>query len=373
MYVRKRPNGKYKFEETYIDPLTGLRKTASITKEKNTAATRKEAQRQLDDIIADRLSRIGANGRRDYTLHELIDAYLLDQSMVVRTATVKLNRSALRSVEKIMDPNIRVSKITAPYIRDCLLRSGQSAVTLNGRLKHIKALMRWAYETDHIEDIAFLAKLKRFREETSYLDRIEDKYLEQEQLHLLIKGMQVERWALLTRALVCSGMRPGEFYALNVEDVDFEHSVIRVTKAYNQNSKEVTPPKTRSSVREVHMQPDLYKVMYAIRTAMRRQARVYEYIPRGLFFCDIDGGYICHDVYAKYFRENCERVLGRPYTPYVLRHTHVSLLAANGMPLEAIARRVGHENSKITKAVYMHVTDQLKRRENEALDAVHIL
>lgn len=373
MFVRKRPNGRYKFEEGYFDPLTGIRKTVSITKDKNTAAVRKQAAAELDAIIADRLSRIGSDGRRDYTLHELIEAYLLDQSMVVRTATVKLNRSCLRAVERIMGPNIRVSKITAPYIRDSLLRSGESPVTLNGRLKHIKALFRWAYETDHIEDIAFLSKLKRFKEETTYLDRIEDKYLEPDEVRALIKGMQVERWALLTRALLLSGMRPGEFYALNMADVDFDRQTITITKAYNQNSKEVTPPKTRSSVREIHMQPELYQTMYAIRAAMRRQAKIYEYVPRGLFFCDLDGDFVSHDAYTKYFRENCLRILGKAYTPYVLRHTHVSLLAASGLSLESIARRVGHENSKITKAVYMHVTDQLKERENRELDAVRIL
>ena len=373
MFVRKRPNGKYKFEEGYKDPITGIRHTVSVTKDKNTAATRKQAMIELDDKIKERLSRIGTGVDHEHTVHDVVEAYLSDQSMTMRTSTVLVNRSSLRSIERIIGADTPIGKLTAPYVRDCLVRTGESAVTLNGRLKHLKPLITWAYETGYIEDKAWLDRLKRFHEDTTYYERIEDKYLEQEQLQELIKEMRVERWALLTRALALSGMRPGEFYALRPEDVDFNRGRIRIEYAYSQRSKEVTRPKTRSSIRDIRMQPELYKVMYAIQGEMSRQAKIYGYVPRDIYMCDTDGGYISHDAYCKYFRENCLRVLGREYTPYVLRHTHVSLLAAAGIPLETISRRVGHDSSKITKAVYMHVTERLRDREDKELDAVKIL
>jgi integrase len=37
--------------------------------------------------------------------------------------------------------------------------------------------------------------------------------------------------------------------------------------------------------------------------------------------------YISYDVYAKYFRENTERIIGRRLTPHSLRHTHTAMLA----------------------------------------------
>lgn len=65
--------------------------------------------------------------------------------------------------------------------------------------------------------------------------------------------------------------------------------------------------------------------------------------------------------------------MGRSLTPHCLRHTHVALLAENGMPLDMISRRLGHQDSRITREVYFHVTEKLKEKENKMLQKVSIL
>lgn len=40
------------------------------------------------------------------------------------------------------------------------------------------------------------------------------------------------------------------------------------------------------------------------------------------------------------------------WTPRELRHSFVSLLSANGVPVESIARLVGHSGTAVTEAVY---------------------
>ena len=67
------------------------------------------------------------------------------------------------------------------------------------------------------------------------------------------------------------------------------------------------------------------------------------------------------------------RVLGRKITTHVMRHTHVSLMAEAGVPLEVISRRVGHENSDITRDIYLHFTEKQKEKDREQLKAVQIL
>lgn len=64
---------------------------------------------------------------------------------------------------------------------------------------------------------------------------------------------------------------------------------------------------------------------------------------------------------------------GKVLSPHILRHTHASLLAAAGMSLDAISRRLGHSDSDITKEVYLHVTEKLKKLEEEQLSKVKIL
>ena len=77
--------------------------------------------------------------------------------------------------------------------------------------------------------------------------------------------------------------------------------------------------------------------------------------------------------YAKYMREVSKKVIGREITPHILRHTHVSLLAEAGVPLEAISRRLGHSGSKVTKEVYMHVTKRLEERDRKRISNTSLL
>ena len=42
-------------------------------------------------------------------------------------------------------------------------------------------------------------------------------------------------------------------------------------------------------------------------------------------------------------------------TLHDLRDTHASLLAANGVPLEVVSKRLGHSNISITAERYLHV------------------
>ncbi|MEK3726734.1 tyrosine-type recombinase/integrase [Lysinibacillus sp. FSL W8-0953] len=46
----------------------------------------------------------------------------------------------------------------------------------------------------------------------------------------------------------------------------------------------------------------------------------------------------------------------KQFRTYILRHTHISLLAEAGVDLNFIMNRVGHKNSDTTTKIYLHVT-----------------
>jgi integrase len=52
-------------------------------------------------------------------------------------------------------------------------------------------------------------------------------------------------------------------------------------------------------------------------------------------------------------------------TPHSLRHTHTSLLAEAGVSLEQIMDRLGHSDDQITKNVYLHVTEEMKKEASQ--------
>ena len=52
---------------------------------------------------------------------------------------------------------------------------------------------------------------------------------------------------------------------------------------------------------------------------------------------------------------NCE--LGIKFNFHALRHTHATMLIEAGVPVKAVAERLGHDNVRTTMETYVHVTD----------------
>ena len=82
---------------------------------------------------------------------------------------------------------------------------------------------------------------------------------------------------------------------------------------------------------------------------------------------------IQYHAFNKYLKENTLRTIGRPLSPHSLRHTHVSLLAGSGVPLDVISHRCGHSDSDVTREIYLHVTQKMKDRDAEAVDQIRLL
>ena len=50
----------------------------------------------------------------------------------------------------------------------------------------------------------------------------------------------------------------------------------------------------------------------------------------------------------------------KQFRTYILRHTHISLLAEAGVDLNFIMNLVGHKNSDTTTKIYLHVTSRMR-------------
>ena len=133
-------------------------------------------------------------------------------------------------------------------------------------------------------------------------------------------------------------------------------------------------PKTSTSNREVYMQDELYTLCRRIRTSMN-QERLLTGIRTNLFFSDVSGNHLNYFSYNKCLRDTSKKVLDKNIniTSHVMRHTHVALLAEQGVPLDVISRRLGHSDSKITREIYFHVTQKMKERDNQRIKNIQIL
>ena len=347
--------------EYYIDPNTGVRKRISVKLSSNSDKAKQDAIKRLTD----KLERIQD---KRILLSECVALWLKEGGRAVKPSTYRKYRITFESIIKIIG-DAYMDKITAGYIRQKFIDSGENNRTLNGYLKVFKTFWRWAYRSDFVKSPEVADKLQAFQD-TPKRERIQDKYLEPAELSRLLDSMNETRWKLVSEFLALSGLRVGELAALTRSDVSSDY--IHVAKTYDANNKVVTSAKTYSSKRDVYIQDELKECIARINEYTKWQAEVcgYESI---LFFPNVDGGYMEYYTYRKYLAENAVKAINRHVTPHTLRHTHASILFARGMDLQAVSDRLGHSDSKITKEIYLHKLQELKEKENRQLDKIHIV
>lgn len=368
MWVKKEPStGKIRYCERYTDYMTGKKKDVSITFDKDTRHNRKEAQRILQERINADLSPEPVN----IPFSQLVAEYEKDQERTVKKSTYTRNHFTMNTLTALIGADTLVDRITARYVKNRFIATGKSAATLNEYLKRFKALMRWGYKADLIGSVAFLDKIEPFRDREKKAPE-KKKYMESEELHRLLAGMEVEKWKLLTEFLVLSGLRCGEAIALDRKDVDLNEKVIRIRKTYDTNNKIITSAKTDNSMDDVAIQPELEAVIAKINSYMLQQQLFKRYRTK-IFMSDEAGNYLNYFSYNKYLKETALATIGRPLTAHSLRHTHASLLFEQGFTLDEVARRLRHGNSKVTREIYIHVTQRLKEKDAKKIQAVNLL
>ncbi|MCL2252942.1 MAG: site-specific integrase [Lachnospiraceae bacterium] len=375
---RKAKNGdiRYRFMERYKDPLTGKARNVSATCDKNTTHTRKAATAELQRKIADKLNKptkINELDPDDITLKQLVVKYLeyqfIDENGI-KKATYSRNMHAYYAFVRILGADTKIVKLNQNYVADKFRETGEGNGTLNERLTRFKALIRWGYEKDYIADIKWLDKLKRFKDKPHRF-KIEDKFLEANEVRQLLDGMEIERWRLLTHFMILSGLRIGEAVALTNDDVDINNSIIHVNTTYDSVNDLITTPKN-GETRDVYIQPELAKVCKKIKQLMLEQKIQYGYEKSDFFFTNEKGRNIEYYAYNKYLKSRSSKILGREITTHFLRHTSASLLMEAGIQIDNISQRLGHSNSKVTREIYLHITEKLKEKYNQQIAKVKI-
>ena len=57
------------------------------------------------------------------------------------------------------------------------------------------------------------------------------------------------------------------------------------------------------------------------------------------------------------------------FTPHSLRHTHVTLLIAEGVSVSAVSRRLGHSSIATTSRIYVHAIQSADEIASDVIDS----
>ena len=366
MWIEER-DGKFRFFERYTDPLTLKVKKVSVTLDKNTAASRKLALDELNRKI-EKLTTVVKY--ENVTFKELYDKYTSYQRKICKPSTCNRNELTVSKIIRILGEDVIVDNINAAYVNEHLLNETENPTTLNEYLKRLKAMLNWGYQNDYINNIVLITKLKNFKD-VPHKKKIEDKYLEPEEVTLLLDSMKYcPQWYYVTKFQLLSGLRFGEIAALEEKDIGKQY--ISVTKTYDMINECVTTPKTMCSEREVFIQDELAALIKKIKLYEKEQ-RMQTGIRSKLLFCDDEGKHISYVAYNKYLKTKCKKLFDKKVTTHTLRHTHASMLLAEGVSVDTISRRLGHEDSRITKEIYLHVMKKIKEKDNLSIKNVKLV
>ncbi len=164
------------------------------------------------------------------------------------------------------------------------------------------------------------------------------------------------------------GLRPGELRKLSWEHVDLGKGVIHVWRSASRTGDVKTPKSRRSLVLPRRAVTAL--VAHHKRQAAERLAAGAGWHDNNLVFCHEDGRMYTSKALNWRFSKMTRRAGIGHWHAHEGRHTAVSIMSSNGVPLQEISDTVGHKSTHVTETVYRHVIVPAIRGGATVMDTV---
>jgi len=324
-------------------------------------------RKQAEQLLAQRLQQIG---RYEYqsrseqkTFDELVDAYLAGHVRVnVRVSTAKsyegdLNRHILpyfkgRKIREITPDDIDSFKshllekeIKRKRKNEIVINKGVGRRTVNKCLTLLSMMFRYALRYRWMSYNP-AAEVKKLRDPTIKHDLIYENILTPDEINCLLDKAD-DRWKLIIKAAIYSGMREGELLGLQWGDIDWNTKEIYVRRTFSDGR--FSEPKTRSSRRRIRIDETLVQKLkrWKLKCPKGELELVF---PNGAGNPENHGNLLNRGFYPALRRAGLRKIRFHD-----LRHTYASLLIANDEKPKRIQTLLGHSSIKITLDIYGHL------------------
>lgn len=238
-----------------------------------------------------------------------------------------------------------VCGIDAGVLRDYFKGLTTSPATQARKRTALKSFLNWCVENDVINanPMGRLGAVK--------LPEAQPRFLPMDQVRIILATIEDERDRLLFTLIAETGLRISEALSIRVEDLRLEAKELRVT-GKGQRERTVDLVKTESLRR---LKAYLKKHGISSGLVFRPDAAKQRY---GATDKPID-----YSVIAKAWKGYCTSA-GVTCTIHQLRHSQATHLINRGVPIEVVAKVLGHKNLQTTRR-YATVSDQTVRKALE--------
>ena len=200
------------------------------------------------------------------------------------------------------------------------------------------------------------------------------RYLQEEDVQRLVDALESQdiRYRTAVIVLLLTGMRRGELMGLDWADIDWDRSLIHITKTVQYLPEEgifSDETKNESSCRTIKVGDEVLKVLQEYQNAqeMRKREIGDLWTDCGRVFVTWDGKAMNPDVLSSWFRGLVRKNDLPDISIHSLRHTAASFLIAHHHAVSTVAGQLGHASPDTTMKIYTH---ELKSAQAEAAEAL---
>ena len=232
-----------------------------------------------------------------------------------------------------------------------------SVNTFNCCVKLLKVSFNYAIELELLQINPF-RRLKAERIPKKHRNRFS---IEELQELFNICYSELKEYYCIFALSVMTGMRVGEYIALQTSDINFSTNVISVSKQLTRGDRH--KPKTLSSVRDVNISNELANII-------KWHIDTFNVAESDFLFRADKGGLL----YQKWVERKFKRLLilagyeENYCRVHDLRGQYVDLMHYLDVGIEYISKQVGHSDSKITSRSYSEILNCMPIKANNALD-----
>lgn len=179
------------------------------------------------------------------------------------------------------------------------------------------------------------------------------KILDKDEQRMLVSLCKNKRDQLLILLLLETGLRIGQALQLKHQDIEPWHKKL-IIEYREDNENEVY---AKSLYSNSLILSDDWIELYTDYVACDLEKSDSEYIFIKLY--RKNNGNINEPLSyesVKILFNRVSKKIGRKITPHMLRHTHATELLQAGVPIEMVAKRLGHRSVETTKKIYEHLT-----------------
>lgn len=199
--------------------------------------------------------------------------------------------------------------------------------------------------------------------------RKKSKFLQKEELMLLMRSLILKNeidmnWFTLIAAK--TGMRFAELLALTPADFDWANKTVTINKTWNYRRDIGFFQSTKTTCSE--------RVIALDWQIIGQFKPLVENLPANEpFFIkkDKNGNYVrpYNSTYNYFLKKKCKEAGITIVSFHALRHTHASILLAEGVSIHTISKRLGHADISVTQETYAHVLNELQAKDDHKMMA----